>query len=366
MLRLCILFFLLPLIAQSNDGAYCGSGNQLIPIFETDISVQKEILTIKKRNKDFIEVTVYYEFFNPKKEKEILVGFEAFAPSGDVNATPRLGQHPYMRDFTVQMNGEHLGYNIAYIEDSIITENDKIKSLDLRTLPDDNNFYDQFYYVYNFKAKFKPGINKVVHTYTYHISSSVNEYFSFDYILTAANSWSNKQIDDFTLILDLGEFQEYSLGKTFFDSASEWVINGLGKMTKNEMSKYDYREYGQVLCVVQKGNLIFSKQNFKPQGELHLWLTRYYFVNDDDGMNFLNDIPFSYHLQGEIDPTELDDNYKKIMSNLPFARRGYIFKNEAIQNFYTNQSWYIPNPSYNSDTQTLHPLELEWLAKFKQ
>ena len=65
---------------HANDGAYYASGNHLIPISETDIAVKKEILTLKKIRNQYIEVTVYYEFFNPKAEKTITVGFEAFAP----------------------------------------------------------------------------------------------------------------------------------------------------------------------------------------------------------------------------------------------------------------------------------------------
>ena len=79
----------------ANDGAYFFSGNQLIPTTETDIIVRKEILTLKKIRNQFIEVTVYYEFYNPGIEKEIIVGFEAFAPEGDVNGEPKNGKHPY-------------------------------------------------------------------------------------------------------------------------------------------------------------------------------------------------------------------------------------------------------------------------------
>ena len=63
----------LPLFA--NDGAFFARGNQLIPIQETSISVKKEILSIKKIRNQFVEVSVYYEFFNPDADKEIIVGF---------------------------------------------------------------------------------------------------------------------------------------------------------------------------------------------------------------------------------------------------------------------------------------------------
>ena len=62
------------LFAFANDGVFYAAGNQLIPITETDISVKKEVLTLNRVG-NHIEVTVYYEFFNPVGEKELLVGF---------------------------------------------------------------------------------------------------------------------------------------------------------------------------------------------------------------------------------------------------------------------------------------------------
>jgi len=61
--------------AKANDGAFYANGNQLIPIDERDISLKKEILSIKRISNDFVQVNVYYELDNPKDEKSILVGF---------------------------------------------------------------------------------------------------------------------------------------------------------------------------------------------------------------------------------------------------------------------------------------------------
>ena len=71
MKKIAILLFccLSAFFATANDGVFYASGNQLIPITETDISVKKEVLTINRVG-DHIEVTVYYEFFNPVGEKE--------------------------------------------------------------------------------------------------------------------------------------------------------------------------------------------------------------------------------------------------------------------------------------------------------
>ena len=60
-----LLLMLIPFIgAKANDGVYYTSGNQLIPITETEISVQKEVLDITRQDQ-MIHVHVYYEFFNP-------------------------------------------------------------------------------------------------------------------------------------------------------------------------------------------------------------------------------------------------------------------------------------------------------------
>lgn len=71
-------------ISNANDGAFYASGNQLIPIRETTISIQKEVLEIV-RDGDELDITVNYTFFNPGGAKSILVGFEAASPAGDVD-----------------------------------------------------------------------------------------------------------------------------------------------------------------------------------------------------------------------------------------------------------------------------------------
>ncbi len=60
-------------------------GNQLIPLVESDISIQKEVLIVKRIEDDYLQITVAYVFYNPKEAKELLVGFEAPSPEGDAN-----------------------------------------------------------------------------------------------------------------------------------------------------------------------------------------------------------------------------------------------------------------------------------------
>ena len=214
----------------ANDGVFYAKGNQLIPIFETEIAVQKEILTLKKVRNQMIEVTVYYEFFNPGEEKILTVGFEAISPTGDVDGAMKNGKHPFMHDFTVQSNDEILSYDIAYVSDELYAENGAIKSIDFDKFKGstDGN-YVEFYYVYHFQMKFKKGLNKVKHTYNYNVSGGICYNYNFEYVLTAANRWGNKQIDDFTLIIDNGEFETFTIAQTFFSDKNDWLINGIGK-----------------------------------------------------------------------------------------------------------------------------------------
>ena len=68
--------------------------------------------------------------------------------------------------------------------------------------------YVDYFYVYHFRAPFKKGLNIIHHKYVVELSNSVfEEIISLGYVLTAAGRWANHQIDDFTLNIDMGDFQ---------------------------------------------------------------------------------------------------------------------------------------------------------------
>ena len=75
---------------------------------------------------DHLEVTVYYEFFNPVGEKELLVGFEAESPyNSGRDPIALFPDHPHMRNFKVVVNGQPLHYEIAHVMRGSYDENDK-------------------------------------------------------------------------------------------------------------------------------------------------------------------------------------------------------------------------------------------------
>ncbi|HEX6431002.1 MAG TPA: YARHG domain-containing protein [Niastella sp.] len=339
-------------------------------MYETDISVKKEILTINRISSGKAAITVYYEFFNPKSNKELEVGFEATSPQGDVSMRPVNGQHPYITRFTVNMNGESIPFKVSIVSDSLYYNKGKFKSKTLVQANKESTENDvvDFFYVYHFKALFKPGINIVIHTYIVDLSSSVYENYALEYILTAAGRWANRQIDDFTLQINMGECQDLSIQNTFFSNASEWQIPettksiAIKKKNKNETDKSEF--------LIRKGILVFQKQNFKPIGQLYIHSFNFYFYNGPEDINTYDGL-FNYKREGLPFSIEDQDGIKKpanelskkILKNLPFARRGYIFKSPELQAYFEKQPWYKKDEKYEPVLAGLTQKEQAWLNK---
>lgn len=284
MRKLIIVIFccLSVLFATANDGVFYAAGNQLIPITETDISVQKEVLTLNRVG-DHIEVTVYYEFFNPVGEK-----------------------------------------------------------------------------------------------------------FYFPYVLTAANRWANHQIDDFLLFINMGDHESFMIRPDFFKTADEWVFTGRGKTSVDSIWVWDEdsRMKACPLFHIQEGGLSFRKANFHPEGELYIAKrSTYYYseeTSDNADLSFLTTYyrPFAqvlsrlcglYSSAFTIDSSDYNYNYdsvttpeqRRILKNLPFAYRGYIFKTKALQDYFESTDWYLPNPAYKGDMEGFTEEERKWVEFWK-
>ncbi len=353
------------ILAIGNDGAYYLSGNQLIPIQETDISIKKEILIVKRINANNVQVTVSYVFDNPSDPKNLLVGFEAASPAGDADWRPKNGEHPYMNNFTVILNGIPLKYTPSIVLDSNYYTSGQIQSTsEQEILKKFANVGDpSFYYVYHFNAAFKKGLNTIQHTYNFQLSNSIEEYYTFEYILTAANRWANKGIDDFTLIIDMGEFQDFLIEKRFFTDNASWLMNGkIVDFVRGDELSYRSFPYASNFFT-QYGPIVFSQKNFHPTGELNLYSIRDYNFMDITAFDATkHQLP--YNLDAVNDLVKSTDELSfKILRNLPYARRGFVFKTPEIQAYYEKQKWYAPNPSYRSNEADLTEFEKNWLTK---
>ncbi|MBR1514404.1 MAG: YARHG domain-containing protein [Bacteroidales bacterium] len=395
---------------KANDGAFYARGNQLIPITETTISVKKEILTIT-RHADTIsnwgsmfKVNVYYEFFNPGPAKDLLVGFESPSPDGNAyggTLDEAYAGQPFIYDFSVAMNGKRLPYQLAHVpykyegnyqfdytmDTKDYYKNGRIQDMSKaqykanlhRYFPDEDDveestleFYGYlFYYVYHFNGHFNEGLNTIQHTYTLRGSDLVMMDYLFDYILTAANRWANNGIDDFTLILNMGDRESFSVSPTFFETPDEWSFSGKGRIGgRSEMMGMCEN---CSLFHVQSGSVMFRKRNFHPEGELHISSTSYYyydFVDDDEKVD--DDVAFAEEYKTQYydlyinkdypyNKKKYNDEQQRILKNMPFAYRGYVFKDKGLQRFFESSDWYVPNPDYQADMTKLSKSEREWV-----
>ena len=372
-------------LGNANDTSLMAVGNQLVPIQETDISVKKEVLTLRREGA-FISVDVYYEFYNPRDTaKTLLMGFEASAPypgAHDEKAASLIfKQQPYIKGFTVNVNGEDLKHRIALIPGEYHVDNLKKGTPKyykngkvIHFMPKDKNAYLEEHfdyldlsYVYYFEANFQPGVNIIKHTYRYELSNSAMFEYFFPYSLTPACRWANKQIDDFTLIVDMGDRSSFLIPRTFFGSASEWKIVGAGKKENVSIEIEENSHFASF--DIREGYLEFSRKNFRPKGELYVKKVLEFSTAGDEKetvkyylergyLDFKSVLSFDPEAYNEMNFTPED---VKIMKNLPFAYRGNIFKTKALQNIYESTDWYIPNPDYVMDLSTLTPEEKKWV-----
>ncbi len=376
-LALALLAILSATPASANDSSYYASGNQIIPLQETDISVKKEVLTIKRINDDDVRVTVDYTFHNPGKEKTILMGFEAGSPSGDANTNPLDGKHPYIKNFSIEINKVKIPHKVSFFlqdnqkldnNQSLYTVEDLKKDMpprakEIQETPYDINVVNEFFYVYHFPATFPMGDTSVIHTYDYAISSSVFISTSIDYLLTPALRWANKQIDDFTLIIDLGALQQYHISPDFFETTDSWTTQGRVKIGMEEVMHEQTTETSRAMTVWQhQGSVTFHAKNFKPKGELSLFAN--YTLNREEILDSktikisLQDLP----MIGEMN---LKDEFtRKVLENIPYARRGYVFKNAELKAFFEGQPWYMPDPDYKEVALTEE--EKTWLKEVRE
>lgn len=223
---------------SANDGVYFTSGNFLIPIQETAIKAAKERLTITIGANGYATVDVYYELVNDGSAKTVKMAFEAASPYNDEEPLHRNGVHPYIKDFTVQMNGKPLSHSngvvafgyggqgttdftpldmtqwkgLGEVADSILPANDVIYNPTLDSITG-------YAYAYYFDAPFKEGVNTVHHTYSYRMSYSLGNRFSIPYWLTPVTRWGNHQADDFTLCIKAEKATEMCMADSLFGAA---------------------------------------------------------------------------------------------------------------------------------------------------
>ena len=368
-----LTFLSASLLAWSNDGVFYVNGNHLVPVQETDISLTREVLSISLCDDGYAKVDVLYTLTNPGREKVVTMGFEAGAPYNDYDVPfSHQGIHPYISDFTVEMNGTPLAYMNAVVKSDYNTLCDflpldlsrwksfgETKMRDGEDLPHDAMLYNtaldsliNFSYAYYFVARFVHGQNTVHHTYRYRMSMGVGRTFEVPYWLLPAMRWANRQIDDFTLRISTpSTAKHFFLSDSLFTQASFVITEGTGKIRQTKQWDENCTE-----IVLRNGTVEWHALGFQPKAEMtiqsaerlyydHFILGTFYDRSD-------NYIPGSFVF--EPDKT---GHTRRILHNLPYAHRGYVFKDKKLQKYFSQFFWYMPDPAWQPSTADFTPRE---------
>lgn len=346
--------------ANANDGVFYTSGNQLVPAQEEQISVRKEVLTIRINKDETAMVDVCYEFFNPGQDTCVTtVGFVADAPQNFTQEQLQSTSHPFIRDFSVVMNNAPLPFHNAVVaNDSAFKKHLELKPLNIADYEEDESGSGNYFnlrdtylgtsiaYVYYFQARFAPGVNKVHHRYTYLMSKDICTQYKVFYKLTPAMRWANRQIDDFTLKiegdgmplhffvnkecldgLDAPEIENTPAGQGY----GKWRIRTIRQSedSAEESSVYEFSIRGAVAkCHIK---------NFKPKAELTLLSADC----SESGIPYKVD-PCRKYVCIIAQETPLAKTDEMAAKHFPEAMQGDTFKNKKLQEYFNKRWWYMP------------------------
>ena len=329
------LFLLLSYSVEANDGVFYATGNTLIPLKETTIRLKKEILNLERKG-EWMQVDIYFEFFNPGIERELTVGFVTPPADGDVGDEE--AKHPQVKDFMVMVGDRLLSYKIARMGETGFNVASKIA-----------NGYD---FVYHFNVKFAKGITVIRHSYLYRGGNSVEASRDFDYRLTTGTTWANSGIDDFELNIDMGDDSYFSVPASFDISSAAWQVAGIGRISKNSPGiPFMGDDAGKLKMIyIRKGKLQFRSANFRPSQDLSV--TFWHMHNEinlwcDKGVknDFAGMMDLVWVDSAEMAVSKLTDQELRLYRNLNFARMGYHFNDEILKSAFEKYNWYLPDPA---------------------
>lgn len=383
-LFLCTLLFtlcaVLPLSA--NDGRFYASGNQFLPVAETDIRLQKEVLSITLTDSGWAEIDVAYTLYNPSKAKTICVGFEAPCPTGDVSDTYHAdGRHPYIDGFTIKMNSQFLSYRQAVTPAFKFEKGQGLTPIDTTRWKPEEMVSEMLYnaqldsaisfsYTYYFEARFEEGENTINHHYRYRTDESIGYTFGIAYKLMPAMRWANRQIDDFTLMLRCpGTAKHFIVNNFEFGLGSQYqIVEGVGK-TRQRIIRDGGTKRTVTEIALRNGAARYRVINFRPIDELYItsadeWSL--YAYNAKGEMIQDPKVPCGFFYdRGPGKPFLLNPEgaMPRLLRNLPYAHRGYVFKDPSLRQYFNSLWWYMPDPTYKPSPADLTPFEKETLKQ---
>jgi hypothetical protein len=348
----------------ANDGVFYAQGSNLIPLQETRVQLRKEVLKFFVRDYRFADIDVDFEFYNPDGERSLTVGFVSPPAFGDVGEEEQ--EHPRISNFTVMVNGEKLEFKIAKMEQTSFNA----EALDV-------NGFD---FVYYFDVKFKPGINRVRHTYRFEGGGSVETFRDFYYQITTGKRWANKEIGDFELQLHMDE-GIFNLPARFVKGGklADWRIVGDGAIKPKAEKMYDFDDDSIRMAHLNRGYFLFKAKSFRPDFDIAIsefnWGTGWIRKMCKAGTKCLPEDAaerYGLYMSREVGDyveisalKELTAKELKMLRNFAFALRGYDFRDKDLKSYFTKFFWYKPEPSLKAEDIGLSDAEKVFIEKVR-
>ena len=262
--------------------------------------------------------TFFYNNYNDDK----LLSIEKKAIQNNI-----IGTHSDIKNFTILVNGKKSKYKVVSV--------DKIKK--------DENTSPLLSYLYYFPVKLKKGKNILHQTYYFIGESDMYHRYIVSYILETAKRWKGGKIGDFKLILDMGEYENFIVSTSFYKDKNYWSLED-GEMSYVEANASSYtglmEDNSYYKFHIRTGKAIFHKKNFIPNSAIFLGAELKYnniIFDYKDNSNLLN-----FSLSISMPFITKDINSLKILQALGFARKGLIFNDIILSTYYKSLDWYIP------------------------
>lgn len=341
------------LAVYANDGVYLTRGGIIYPTKETKIAIEKEVLSFQVQN-GMCTVNILFDFNNPENvERKLSVGFQAPTAAGDVSdhiaGTNQIG------NFRIMANGEMLPYTLkaAECEDCALLD------------PKEVSFSqsENGVFVYLFELTFKPGLNRINHSYTFPASKNVLYDQMYNYILTTGAKWAGGTIKDLTVQMDLGS-NAYFYVNDIFGKTANWSVVGSGKVTRKSIENDE--ESARMIRVIS-GKLQIEVKAFKPEKNIefgiicnHSFVTQ---VTDETALNAGK----VWSICGlSLDPEQpYAKETLRILRNTVYAQYGYAFSNKELKAYFMQFDWYIPDPNLKMEQIKLTSEETQFLEAIR-
>lgn len=345
-----LLLTFLTISVFGNDGTYLTRGGIIYPTKETKIALEKEILSFTVRDK-IAQVDIQFEFFNPENvARKLLIGFQAPSALGDVSEQMNLKNQ--ISNFIILNEGQILTYQLKAAE----CEDCELKDLKEFDFSD----YEPYVMVYLFEMTFKPGINKVNHSYSFPASTNVDVDQFYNYILTTGAKWANGTIKDLTLQIDMG-INKYFYVNDIFGQKTNWSIIGSGKVTNKKVNCIDDETCKMIR--VLSGKLQINIRDFNPikNIEFGIFDENSFISRPTDYEKIINGKVLGledFRLEESCTKYEL-----KLLRNTIYAQYGYAFKSKDLQDYFFQFEWYIPNPNLTMEQIVLTENEKKFIEE---